>query len=180
MIGSDEALQVGSNGHIEGTMIIDSGPRSTPIYFFAVLSIAFTLSVIGSFGSAVGLVFELMDASDAGLTVGGGTTGLVFAAPVLILALAISTIISFVLWRTALRPSPRTPGRLRKSLRVIGLILLAAGGALTLVVILLQIAIDAHEHAVARVSLRAFEIFCSIGFAAAFVGTFSLMTRTRR
>jgi len=140
------------------------------------------LSVIGSSVSAIGLVSDVMDATDAGLTVGGGTTGLAFTAPVLILVQVVSAIILFVFWRMALRSSSGPSGLLSKSGRIIGLILLAAGVALTLVVVVLQVFIDAREHAVAFVSLRALEAFCSIGFAAAVVGvfwTFTSLTRLR-
>lgn len=153
------------------------GPRPARIRFFALLPIALAFAAIGSSVSAIGLVYDVMDASDAGLTVGGGTTGLVFAAPVLILVQVISATILFFFWRMALRSSTRPPGRLSQSGRVIGLILLATGLALTLVVLVAQISIDAREHAVAFVSLRALEVFCSIGFTAAAVG---VLGRSRR
>lgn len=97
----------------------------------------------------------------------GGTTGLAFTGPVLILVQVVSAIILFVFWRMALRSSAGPSGPLSKSGRIIGLILLAAGVALTLEVFGLQVSIDAREHAVAFVSLRALEAFCSIGFAKA-------------
>jgi hypothetical protein len=106
----------------------------------------------------------------------GGTSGLVFATPVLIIVQVFSAIILFAFWRVALRSSAGPPGRLIKSGRVIGQILLAAGVALTLVVFVFQISIDAREHAVTFVSLRALETFCSIGFAAAVVGVFDTFT----
>ena len=167
---------MGSCRRIDWTIMIDRGPKSARIRFLAFLPIALVLSVIGSSVSAIGLVSDVMDATDAGLTVGGGTTGLAFTAPVLILVQAISAIILFVFWRMALRSSAGPSGLLGKSGRIIGLILLAAGVALTLVVFGLQVSIDAREHAVAFVSLRALEAFCSIGFAAAVVGVFDMFT----
>ena len=167
---------MGSRRRIDGTIIIDRGPKSARIRFFAFLPIALVLSVIGSSVSAIGLVSDVMDETDAGLTVGGGTTGLAFTGPVLILVQVVSAIILFVFWRMALRSSAWPSGLLSKSGRIIGLILLAAGVALTLVVFGLQVSIDAREHAVAFVSLRALEAFCSIGFAAAVVGVFDMFT----
>ena len=171
---------MGSRRRIDGTIIIDRGPKSARIRFFAFLPIALVLSVIGSSVSAIGLVSDVMDETDAGLTVGGGTTGLAFTGPVLILVQVVSAIILFVFWRMALRSSAWPSGLLSKSGRIIGLILLAAGVALTLVVFGLQVSIDAREHAVAFVSLRALEAFCSIGFAAAVVGVFDMFTSLTR
>ena len=94
----------------------------------------------------------------------------------LILVQGISAINVTVFCRVAFRTRTASPGRVSKSGRVIGLILLATGGALTLVVFALQISIDAREHAGAFVSLRVFEAFCSIGFAAAVVGVFATLT----
>ena len=177
MSGSDKALRMTSGRRIDGTIVIDKGPKPARIRPFAFLPIALVLSVVGSSVSAIGLVSDVMDATDAGLTVGGGTTGLAFTAPVLILVQVVSAIILFVFWRMALRSSTRPPGRLSKSGRVIGLILLATGLALTLVVLVAQISIDAREHAVAFVSLRALEAFCSIGFTAAAVGVLGRLRR---
>ena len=171
---------MGSRRRIDGTIIIDRGPKSARIRFFAFLPIALVLSVIGSSVSAIGLVSDVMDETDAGLTVGGGTTGLAFTGPVLILVQVVSAIILFVFWRMALRSSAWPSGLLSKSGCIIGLILLATGIALTLVVFGLQVSIDAREHAVAFVSLRALEAFCSIGFAAAVVGVFDMFTSLTR
>ena len=154
----------------------EGGAKAGTVHLLPFLPIALVLSVIGSSVSAIGLVSDVMDATDAGLTVGGGTTGLAFTAPVLILVQAISAIILFVFWRMALRSSAGPSGLLSKSGCIIGLILLATGIALTLVVFGLQVSIDAREHAVAFVSLRALEAFCSIGFAAAVVGVFDMFT----
>lgn len=161
---------------MDGTIIIDRGPQSARIRFLAFLPIALVLSSIGSSVSAIGLVSDVMDATDAGLTVGGGTTGLAFTGPILILVQVISGVILFVFWRMALRSSAGPSGLFSKSGRIIGSILLAAGVALTLVVLGLQVSIDAREHAVAFVSLRALEAFCAIGFAAAVVGVFDMFT----
>ena len=167
---------MGSRRRIDGTITIDRGPKSARIRFFVFLPIALVLSVIGSSVSAIGLVSDVMDATDTGLTVGGGTTGLAFMGPALILVQVVLAIILFVFWRKALRSSAGPSGLLSKSGRIIGLILLAAGVALTLVVFALQVSIDAREHAVALVSLRALQAFCSIGFAAAVVGVFDMFT----
>ena len=158
----------------------EGGAKAGMVHLLPFLPIALALSVIGSFVSAIGLVSDVMDATDAGLTVGGGTTGLAFTAPMLILVQVVSAIILFVFWRMALRSSAWPSGLLSKSGRIIGLILLAAGVALTLVVVVLQVSIDAREHAVAFVSLRALEAFCSIGFAAAVVGVFDMFTSLTR
>ena len=161
----------------------EGGAKAATVHFFQFLPIALALSVTGSSVSAVGLVSDVMDASDAGLTVGGGTTGLVFAAPVLILMQTISAIFLFIFWRTAPRARAGHSGRLSKSGQVIGLILLATGVALTLVVFVLQISIDAREHAVSFASLRALEAFGLIGFAAGAVGvlwTSTSLTRLRK
>ena len=171
---------MGSRRRIDGTIIIDRGPKSARIRFLPFLPIALVLSVIGSSVSAIGLVSDVMDATDAGLTVGGGTTGLAFTGPMLILVQVVSAIILFVFWRMALRSSAGPYGLLSKSGRIIGLILLAAGFALTLVVFGLQVSIDAREHAVAFVSLRALEAFGLIGFAAGAVGIFWMSTSLTR
>ena len=144
----------------------EGGAKAGTVHLLPFLPIALALSVIGSSVSAIGLVSDVMDATDAGLTVGGGTTGLAFTAPVLILVQAISAIILFVFWRMALRSSAGPFEHLSKLVGVIGLILLATGIALELVVFVLQISIDAGEHATTFVSLRALEAFGLIGFAA--------------
>ena len=156
------------------------GAKAGTVHLLPFLPIALALSVIGSSVSAIGLVSDVMDATDAGLTVGGGTTGLAFTAPVLILVQAISAIILFVFWRMALRSSAGPSGLLSKSGCIIGLILLATGIALTLVVFGLQVSIDAREHAVAFVSLRALEAFGLIGLAAGAVGVFWMSTSLTR
>jgi len=74
----------------------EGGAKAGTVHLLSFLPIALALSVIGSSVSAIGLVSDVMDATDAGLTVGGGTTGLAFTAPVLILVQAISAIILFV------------------------------------------------------------------------------------
>ena len=156
------------------------GAKAGTVHLLPFLPIALALSVIGSSVSAIGFVSDVMDATDAGLTVGGGTTGLAFTAPVLILVQAISAIILFVFWRMALRSSAGPSGLLSKSGCIIGLILLATGIALTLVVFGLQVSIDAREHAVAFVSLRALEAFGLIGLAAGAVGVFWMSTSLTR
>ena len=161
----------------------EGGAKAGTVHLLPFLPIALALSVIGSSVSAIGLVSDVMDATDAGLTVGGGTTGLAFTAPVLILVQAISAIILFVFWRMALRSSAGPFEHVSKLVRVIGLILLATGVALELVVFVLQISIDAGEHATAFVSLRALEAFGLIGFAAGAVGVFwtsTSLTRPRK
>ena len=158
----------------------EGGAKAGMVHLLPFLPIALVLSDICSSVSAIGLVSDVIDATDAGLTVGGGTTGLAFTAPMLILVQVVSAIILFVFWRIALRSSAGPFEHLSKSGCIIGLILLATGIALTLVVFGLQVSIDAREHAVAFVSLRALEAFGLIGFAAGAVGVFWMSTSLTR
>lgn len=143
--------------------------------FFAFLPIVLVVTAVGSAVSGLNLVLDIMDGSDAGLTAGEGTATLGFLAPILVLVQVFSATILFFMGRLALRSDSQTPGRPRRPGqlgRMVGLIFLVAGLTLTFVTLVSQISIDAYQHAIVFVSLRALEVFCSIGFVAVAIGIF--------
>jgi hypothetical protein len=75
MIGSDKALRIGGHRRIDGTIIINRGRKSARIRIFAFLALVLALSAIGSSVSAIGLAYDVMDASDSGPTVGEAPVG---------------------------------------------------------------------------------------------------------
>ena len=151
--------------------------------FFAFLPIVLVVTAVGSAVSGLNLVYDIMDGSDAGLTAGKGTATLGFLAPILVLVQVFSATILFFMGRLAPRSDSQTPGRPGRPGRprqlghMVGLIFLVAGLALTFVILVSQISIDAYQHAIVFVSLRALEVFCSIGFVAVAIGIFG---RSRR
>jgi|GEM_PF-5828532 len=180
MAKSDKSFLMTSGEPNDRTIMTNKDPKLMRNRFFTFLPIVLVVTAVGSAVSGLNLVYDIMDGSDAGLTAGEGTATLGFLAPILVLIQVFSAIILFFMRRMALRSdsqAPGRPGRPRQLGRMVGLIFLVAGLALTFAILVSQISIDAYQHAIVFVSLRALEVFCLIGFVAVAIGIFG---RSRR